>query len=212
MPLTGKITPITVPIGAEEEKRQWAFLTVVGGQRDTYNGVQFNLGPSDSNMSVYIAPAGSLVTEVDGTALRVLDDNIDGIYGSDPVGWGMVGLVEETFQNDVDTVVIGESTVAVPWSEYLKIGAGWYQMASTKGGNEITATRVPELETGTLKLAIKGVTADWVILKGAKGSAFEKCLFRDRRQQRPGSKYPRVGTNSSRARWARARRPRRPRL
>lgn len=175
IPLTGKITPVQFTLGEGEERREWAFLSAVGGQRDNYNGIQFNLSPSDENMTVYIAPAASLVGMVGATPIRVFDDNMDGVYGSDPMEWGHLGMVDEVFQTDLDSVVVGSSKVAQPWSEYMKIGEGWYKMASAKGGMEITATPVADVETGTAKLSMKGVKADWLVVRG--NGTYENSFF-----------------------------------
>ena len=176
VPLTGKITPVEVTLGSGEEARQWAFLTAVGAQRDTYNGIQFNMSPSDTYLSVYVAPAASLVTTLGGVQLRVLDDNMDGMYGSAVKEWGHTGTVEQYYQPDIDSVVVGNSKVALPWSEYLKVGEDWYKMEVDETGQEIRAGIVPDLPTGTLKLDLKGLTADFVVVKGNKGK-WENCYF-----------------------------------
>ncbi|MEM7310507.1 MAG: hypothetical protein AAF682_27780 [Planctomycetota bacterium] len=189
IPLTGNITPIQVTLGSGDEARPWAFLTAVGAQRDTYNGMQFNLGPSDENLSVYIAPASSLVTMIGETPIRILDDNMDAKYGSDPIPWGHIGLVENHFQMDMDSVVVGSSKVAVPWSEFLQVGDTWYKVESDESGQEITAAPVPGLKTGTVKLSMKGLKADWLVIKGASKSKFENCYF-DLMASKGGVKVP----------------------
>jgi hypothetical protein len=104
-----------------------------------------------------VAPAGSLLTTIAGTPVRVLDDNMDGAYGSAPGTYGYQGLVQGYFQPEMDSIVVGESKVAVPWSEYIQVGEAWFMLESAKFGNELRATPAPEVQTGTLKLDLKGV-------------------------------------------------------
>src|SRR6185503_3881645 len=106
IPLTGKITPVQVNLGGDAA-RPWAFLAVIGQDRDTYQGINpWNLGPSDENMSIYVAPASSLVGTVNGVRVRVIDDNMDGRYGSEPKTWKFNGLVEGSSQPELDTIVV----------------------------------------------------------------------------------------------------------
>jgi hypothetical protein len=174
VPMTGGLAPVRVTLGAGETKRDWAFLAIIGGQRDTYQGFDRNLEPGDTWMSIYIAPAGSLLTSIGETPIRIIDDNLDGIYGSAPLQWGHSGTIEDSFQRDVDSIVIGAAKRAVPWTEFLQVGDAWYQMKSERDGTQITATPV-ELETGTLKVSFKGGYPDYLIVKGF--DEFEHAYF-----------------------------------
>jgi hypothetical protein len=177
VPMTGKLVPIHVKLGSGETEREWGFLAAVGSNRDTLNGIQYNASPSDEVLVIYVAPAASMVADVNGTEIRILDDNMDGIYGSPPKDWGFLGLIQDYFQRDGDSVVIGDSTVAVPWSEYLEIGDRWYRMESAESGVEIKATPVLDVVTGKLKLDLKGLEADWVVVKGMDKSGHENAYF-----------------------------------
>ena len=122
IPLTGKIAQVQINLGGDAA-RPWAFLAVIGAERDTYQGINpWNLAPNDAQMSIYVAAAASLVGTVNGTKVRVIDDNLDGHYGSAPKIWRYPGLIEGSNQPDVDTVVIGDAKVARPWSRLQKIG------------------------------------------------------------------------------------------
>jgi hypothetical protein len=180
VPMTGKLVPVQVPIGSGDGQRQWGFLAAVGGTRDTYNGIQYNASASDEYMSIYVAPAGSVVADLAGTQVRIFDDNMDGIYGSAPMSWAHTGLVphwEENYQYDFDSVVVGAEKAAQPWSEFLRIGAAWYRMESADTGLAIKATPMLDLTTGKLKLDLKGLSADWVVVRGAERSKYENCFF-----------------------------------
>jgi len=177
VPMTGKITPVQITLGSGDTERQWGFLAVVAGDRDTFNGIQYNGAPSDDLLQLYVAPGGSLVADVAGTPIRIFDDNMDGLYGSPPKRWAYAGLIDGDVQADVDSVQIDGAKVAVPWSEYLEIGGAWYQMESADSGVEIKATPVQDLETGKLKLDLKGLDADYVIVKGVDKSRWENAYF-----------------------------------
>jgi hypothetical protein len=165
IPLTGKITPVQITLGSGDSQRSWAFLATIGQQQDTYQGFRFNLGPSDDNMNLYVFPASSLVGSIDGVRVQVLDDNMDGRYGSPPKEWDYPGLIEGALQRDVDSVVIGEAKTARPWSRLHKIGAHWYALAPSESGTDMVATR-SDVESGTLQLELKGLPVTWLIVRG----------------------------------------------
>jgi hypothetical protein len=178
VPVTGKITPVELTLGKDENQRRWAFLAMVGGDRDTYNGLQpFNLAPSDEYFALYVAPAGSVVTLLGTTPLRVFDDNLDGEYGSLPKAYGYVGCVEGSFQPEMDSILVGAAKEARPWSEYVNVEGAWYRLESARGGNEIRATAVGALKTGKLKLSPKGLDFDWLVVKGTDKGVYEKSYF-----------------------------------
>ncbi len=165
IPLTGKVTPVQLTLGSGDEQRPWAFLAVIGQTQDTYQGFRFNLAPDENQMSIYVAPAASLVALLDGVRVQVLDDNLDGLYGSTPKEWAYIGVREGSFQRDLDSVVIGEAKVARPWSELQKIGEQWYKLEVPPSGTDIVATRA-DVQTGTLQLSFKGAEPSWVIVRG----------------------------------------------
>ncbi|HEX6885748.1 MAG TPA: hypothetical protein VF530_20410 [Planctomycetota bacterium] len=165
LPLTGKIAPVELTLGSGDAQRKWAFLAVIGQERDTYQGFAYNLGPNDTLMNVYIAPAASLVATVDAVRVQVLDDNMDGRYGSPPRDWGFPGLLEGTYQRDLDSVVIGEGKQAQPFSRFLKVGATWYQFEPDESGADLIVSKV-DVETGTLQLDLKGLPVTWLVVRG----------------------------------------------
>lgn len=188
LPLTGKITPVQIEIGEGAEKRPWAFLATIGQAQDTYQGLRFNLGPGDENLAIYVAPAGSMVGTIGATTVRVLDDNLDGVYGSPPLEWGHVGTVEGSFQRDLDSILVGESKVAQPWSELVDVGGSWYKLESQHGGKELLATPT-KVQTGTLVLDFRGPPVDWVVVRG-EVAANEKLFFEVARAGKTGIQVP----------------------
>ncbi len=164
VPVTGKETVITIPIG--DDQRSYSLLATVGQERDTFQGLQpFNLAPSDQSLTLYVAPASSIVGMLGETRLQVFDDNLDGRYGSEPLGWNFVGLRKGSSQFDVDSILIGEAKRAVPWSDLLQIGEEWYKAEPTETFDDIVLTKT-EVETGTLKLDMKGLNCDYLIVRG----------------------------------------------
>ncbi len=172
--LNGNMVPIHFPIGSGPEAREYGLVTIIGGSTDPYQGIQANLAPSDDYCTIYIVAAGSVVGDLAGVAVRVIDDNMDGIYGSPPVQWGHMGISDDHFQSDMDSVVIGSSKRAVPWSEYQDVEGQWYKFESLNKGTQLKVTPI-ELETGTLKLKIKGLSADWAVVRGT--GRLENCYF-----------------------------------
>ncbi|MEQ1891564.1 MAG: hypothetical protein ABL998_03390 [Planctomycetota bacterium] len=165
IPLTGKIQPIEITLGNGENQRKWGFLACIGQQRDTYQGFAFNLSPDQNQMGLYVQNAGSLVGTINGVSVRVIDDNFDGLYGSPPKDWAYIGVLEGSFQRDLDSVVVGESKVARPWSKLQKIGEAWFKLEPNETSTDIVATRI-ELDTGFLQLDLKGAPATWVVVRG----------------------------------------------
>lgn len=176
IPLTGKITPVQIQLGQPGAARPWAFLAVIGAERDTYQGLNpWNLGPSDDNLSIYVAPAASLVGTVNGVRVRVIDDNMDGIYGSEPKSWRWPGLLEGADQPDVDSVVIGDAKMACPWSRLQKVGDAWFELAQNESGTDLVASPA-QVKSGTLQLDLKGLPATWLVVRGV-GEGFETLFF-----------------------------------
>ncbi len=174
LPIRGRLAPVVVEIGEGTAKRKWAFLAITGGETDTYQNVQVNLSPNDDLMSIYYAPAGSMVGEVGGTTLRILDDNVDGVYGSPAVAYGHIGLSKGHYQPEMDSMVIGKSKRALPFSEYVQIGKQWYSLEVLDGGKKVQATP-QNIPTGKLKLKFKGPKPQFVIVRGE--ARFENSYF-----------------------------------
>lgn len=166
LPTTGNKTVWQFSIGEGADKRPWACLSEVGTTKDTYQGLAVNLAPDDNQFSIYFANAASVVGTFNGTKVRVIDDNQDGVFGSAPLGWQYVGLTSGALQPDLDAIVVGDSKRARPWSEYQEIGGAWYKMEQAKSGTELHATPVT-VELGKLSLEYKGDTPPaFVVVKG----------------------------------------------
>lgn len=172
--LSGRVTYAETVIG--EEQRPWGFLYQIGQAQDFFQGFPTSLEPDAANLGLYVAPAASTVLEVEGESLRILDDNMDGLYGSPPKGWGYLGMAKGEFQYDLDSVLIGKAKQAVPFSEIMKIGKkNWYKMTVQEDGGSFAVVPVDEIKTGEVSLKFKGPDPGWVVIKGKDG--LENCFY-----------------------------------
>jgi hypothetical protein len=145
--------------------RRWAFLSTIGIQNENYQDIVVNLEPYEDQLVLYFLNAASVVGKIGKTKIRVLDDNVDGIYGSPPKAYAYVGLSAGQYQPDMDSMVIGKSKRAVPWSEFAKLDDQWYRLESASPGLKLKATPA-DIATGTLKLEFKGPPVKWMIVNG----------------------------------------------
>ena len=165
-PLRGKLEPVTFELGTGASKRRWAVLCDMGREEDYYQGITLNLGMTDTSLSLYFVPGGAMTGEIAGEKIEVIDDNIDGIYGSLPERWQHFGMVKDAFQPEFDSVRIGGAKKAQPFSEYVNMGEpGWYKLEALNGGVELKAQPF-EFKTGTVQLKSKGLKPDYYVLKG----------------------------------------------
>ena len=162
--MNGKFMPCEVMLeGPNGNVYPWAFIGVTGIATDTFQGVEVNLEPSDTGLTVYIAPAGVLEGELNGELLQIFDDSMSGAWGDEATSWSYIGMTESNYQWDMDSVVIGKSKKALPWSQYQQVGGIWYELeiqAST-----LTAYPV-EMPTGELELKFKGGKPNFMVLRG----------------------------------------------
>ncbi len=173
-PLRGNIEPVTFKIGSGAEEREWGFLTTIGTPQDMYQGIVVNMVPTEDQMSLYIVGGASMVGEVNGVQIRIIDENMDGIYGSAPVQWGYDGVTEGMLHPEMDSILIGSGKRARPWSEYQEIGGVWYRLEVENAGKSLKAYPV-EIETGAIKLTYKGGKPTWVVVKGS--GKYENSFF-----------------------------------
>lgn len=172
LPLTGNQEPVTFKIN--NGQTDWGMILTVGQQQEQYQGIEVNLAPADSQLTIYIHPAASVVGELEGEEIRLLDDNLDGIYGSAPRTWNYVGMSKEQFCPDMDSIVIGKSKRARPWSELQEVGGKWYRFEVGENGTSLTATPV-EIKSATLKLKYAGGSPEWIVVRGT--GELENCFF-----------------------------------
>ena len=174
IPMTGNITPVRVEIG-REKKRPWAFFAVSGIQKDSYEGVEVNLAPDDKQYTIYTLGAASVTGTIGTTAVRIIDDSLDGVYGSKPLSYGTPGLTSERFEPWLDSIVVGTGKRARPWSEIQEIDGAFYKLEVQEQGAKLAATPAP-VDTGVLKLDFKGpVPPNYVVVQG--NNELKDCYF-----------------------------------
>ncbi len=157
------LTEMEIEIGGV--KRPWAIVSRIGTDQDFYQGVQVNMQPQLESFSLSYVPAASMVMDVGGTPVRIFDDNLDGLYGSEPRSWQYLGLAEGSAQPELDSVIIGTGKRAVPWSKYQQLDGTWYEWESLDAGTRLNL-KPARFKTGSLKLSVKGSKPDWLIVCG----------------------------------------------
>ena len=173
--LTGNKTVVECEMHDDLPRRKWAFLLATGIAEDNFQGLQYYMEPSDLFVNMYYTAAGSVVGDLAGTPVRLIDENCDGIYGGTPLSWAYNGLTADNYQWETDSMVVGNSKRAIPFSKYAEVGDQWYELESQNGGTTLTATPV-EVTTGKLKLSFKGPPVSWLVVKGQgnlEGSYFD---------------------------------------
>src|SRR5690606_10974720 len=109
-----------------ERQKPYAMWFWVGGQQETFQGINQNLAPTPEAASVYYKSATSYRTEVDGTDVVFFDDNANGELFEDPRAVGLQdrhvgdGPDHPVVVPMFDTMKIGKSAVQ-PLSEWVKI-------------------------------------------------------------------------------------------
>lgn len=183
IPLTGNIVPVKVTLGKGDDARPWAFLVVTGGQQSSYQGVQVNLAPVDEQTTLLTLGAASVVGNVGGTQLRIIDETFDAIYGTDPKTYGFTGISDAgdptkklCYQPDFDTMVVGASKRARPYSQIANLDGKWWKLDVAGNGKELTATPA-DVELGTIKLDFKGGVAPAVVLIKGKDGPLARCWY-----------------------------------
>ncbi len=167
IPMRGKLEPVHLEIPIEGRTHHLAFFARTGQKEDRYQGLQANLEPTDGQVLVYSSPAGSMVGTVGGESLRIIDEDMDGVYGSPVLNYAHDGLTEGNFQPEFDSMVVGSSKRALPWSRYVKVADQWFDIQSVNDGTSLGVAPV-ELKTGILQLKFKGPKPAFVIVQGTE--------------------------------------------
>jgi len=174
VPIKGNLAPVHVHLEVDGQPRDSAFWVQVGQEKDNYQGMEANLQGNDNQYGIYASPGGTMVGTIDGEAIRIIDEDMDGIYGGKPAPYAHVGMTKGYFHTEFDSMLIGSSKTAVPFSQFAKIGKAWYELHSVDDGTALEVAKV-EPETGELKLKFKGPKPAFLVFQG-KGS-MEGALF-----------------------------------
>jgi hypothetical protein len=175
VPLTGNVAQLKLEIGKGSSARPWGVLYVTGVQKDSYQGIEMNLQADDNQMAIYYLGASSVVGDLAGVKIRVIDDSVDGVYGTVPKTFGNIGMSRDHYQPNMDSIVVGDAKRARPWSELQQIGGKWWRFDMQSDGRELSARQVA-VDTGVLKLEYKGgVAPTWCVLKGE--GQLQNCFY-----------------------------------
>ena len=166
VPTPGTPVLVKVNIGKGTDARPWACLAQIGSDKDDFQGVQVNNNPSDESLFLFAISAASITANVGGVPIRIIDDDADSVYGNPPLSYPEYGCVNGENQPEFDSIVIGASKRARPWSELQQIGDKWYKLEPTTNAKEVHATPA-DVQTGTLKLEFTGpVQPAWIVVQG----------------------------------------------
>ncbi len=165
IPMKGKLEAMHMEVPIEGRAHHMAFFVQTGQEKDMYQGLETNLQPSDTQVAVYTSPAGSMVGTVGGETIRIIDEDMDGVYGGKVMPYAHVGLTENHYQPEFDSMVVGNSKRALPWSRYVQIGGQWFDIKSVNEGTSLGAAPI-EIATGIMQLKFKGPKPAYVIVQG----------------------------------------------
>ncbi|MDZ4772231.1 MAG: hypothetical protein SGI72_03760, partial [Planctomycetota bacterium] len=173
--LTGTIQPIKFNLGTGTSARPYAVLGCTAGTQESFQGMSLNMNPTDAQLTLYVLAAASMVGTLDGQSIRILDETMDGQYGSIPQSYGFGGLSKGYFQPYLDCMIIGAGKRARPWSEIAEVNGKWWKFETGTTGQSLKASPV-KTDTGTLKLEFKGpVAPTYLIVQGS--GAFKNCYY-----------------------------------
>lgn len=172
--MSGRPTLIETTLGKGAETRPWAFIMRSATNPEYMFGIAMNFSPTSEFMTIYAVPAAAAVFAIDGTEVRVFDDNLDGKYGSEPLLYSRYGMREKEYEAVVDSIVVGRDKKARPWSTLVEVDGQWYQLESVAGGRTIEVAPA-SLQTGTVTLSAKGIDFSSLLIKGT--AALEGVVF-----------------------------------
>ncbi|MEO0651335.1 MAG: hypothetical protein AAFZ65_11730, partial [Planctomycetota bacterium] len=166
--LSNRIQLVETTIGRGGAQRPWAFLLADPGANEFFHQVQMNMAAGNEGLALYAAPAASMTYEIAGDALRVFDDNLDGVYGGgwQAYEWSARGWMQpKEAEYQFDSMLVGRSKRAIPFSRLVQVRDQWYQLEPSNGGTTMRATPAT-LVTGKAKLVAKGTDFAWFIIEG----------------------------------------------
>lgn len=173
--LTGNIVPIKVQIGKGGDKRPWGFFATTGIQKDSYQSIEVNLAPDDNQYLLYTIGGASITGMLGTTPVRIIDDTMDGNYGSTPQTWGTLGMTPNHYEPLMDSIVIGTGKRARPYSELVEMEGRWYKLEVQDKGTKLVALPA-DVDTGVLKLEFKGpVQPTYLVMVGSGDT--KNCYF-----------------------------------
>ncbi|HKX45548.1 MAG TPA: hypothetical protein VJP77_02515, partial [Planctomycetota bacterium] len=183
IPLTGRneLIEVVLPPRENAPERRWGLVVRQPADKEYYHDIEVNYAANTDNMTLFMTPGAAMAYSVGETPVLVLDDNLDGLYGSAPYSYTALGVAEGEYQPEFDSVVVGGAKRAVPFSKFLKIGAQWFQWESLDGGTRLELVPAT-VQTGRLKLRYKGPKLAWLVVAGVgrlEGTYFDLLSDKD---------------------------------
>ena len=155
-----EFTPNTSPKLVEvprEGADPLGMLFSIPGDREQFFGIEVNYAPQPTGARMRFNISGYMEGEALGQSIRLYDTNLTGAYGD--VFETHDDLYTEYTEDDhistieSDSVRIGKSKKAIPWSTVLPVGDAFYRATVKPDGTELTLREL-NLQTGSVKLKV----------------------------------------------------------
>ncbi len=194
--------------GEEDEPYDYAFFFWTGSSQQGLFSVAINLAPEWGQRKyalLFYRSAAVLHATIEGTKIKLYDDNFNGVVGEDPAkiirGDRLFGSGIEaktgTGHPAFDSMMVGKSKHLQPFSRYIHIDDYWYKL-NVLGNNENLNYRPMDpanIPTGRVKMQFKGpgkAKPDYLIIQGQgflKGAYFDIANVGSKGIEVPAGQY-----------------------
>ena len=163
-------TPQRYELPAPDGKGFYPVMLAIPGDREDMFGVATNSSPSKEGANIRFAVGGALEVDALGSAWKLYDTNLSGVWGDAAAKYGNDGVTAydpalENIWLETDSVLIGKAKAAIPWSTALPVGEDFYR-AEIKDNRTLTLQKL-SLPVGQLKLdAASAVPPSQLVLYG----------------------------------------------
>ncbi len=155
---TPSSTPVRVDIPLSDKKGDLLPLMLsVPSDRENVFGTDVNYSPQLASARMRYNIGGYREGKVLGETWKVYDTNISGVYGDE---WEYIDDLITMLDDDVptaftefDSVQIGKSKVAIPWSKVLPVGDKFYRANIDDDGTKIDLQEL-DIATGAINFSI----------------------------------------------------------
>ncbi len=156
---TPSSTPQRIEVPAPDGKGSWPLMVSVPGDKESMFGLDVNYSPQDTGSSAGARLRFNIAGSMDGKVLdepwKILDENLTGVFGDaiecfDDRVTPYVDTDRTHWWED-DSVLVGKSRVAQPWSTVMPVGDAFYRATLAPDGRTL-GLRLLDLPTGFIKL------------------------------------------------------------
>jgi hypothetical protein len=149
--------PQRIDIPSPDGGESYPLLVCVPGDREQMFGMELNYSPQPGGARIRFGLACLRTAKVLGSTWKLYDSNLTGRYGDPMEFWDdLLGVYEEddpTYFYDHDSVLIGKSKKALPWSSILPVGKDFYRAQIEPDGSELKLRKM-NLQTGFVKVDV----------------------------------------------------------